>query len=104
MFESHSWVGVLNTTLGDKVCQRFVADWWFSPCTPVSFTNNTDCHNIAEILLKVAFNTISLTLKAIIFFLSLEVFCFYFFLGGKVHQFIITLIIKLYEGQHFSHI
>jgi hypothetical protein len=30
--------------------------------TPVSFTNKTDCHDIAEILLKVALNTIILTL------------------------------------------
>ena len=30
--------------------------------TLVSFTNKTDCHNIAEILLKVALNTINLTL------------------------------------------
>jgi len=31
---------------------------WFSPGTPVSFTNKTDCHYITEILLKVALNTI----------------------------------------------
>jgi hypothetical protein len=29
--------------------------------TPVSFTNKTDCHDITEILLKVALNTINLT-------------------------------------------
>jgi hypothetical protein len=34
---------------------------WFSPDTPVSSTNNTDRHDIAEILLKVALNTIILT-------------------------------------------
>ena len=32
---------------------------WFSPCTPVSSINKTDRHDIAEILLKVAFNTIN---------------------------------------------
>ena len=47
-FESHSWRGVLNTTLCDKVCQ------WFSPATPVSSTSKTDRHDITEILLKVA--------------------------------------------------
>jgi hypothetical protein len=31
---------------------------WFSPGTPVSSTNKTDCYDIAEILLKVALNTI----------------------------------------------
>ena len=34
----------------------------FSPGTPVSSTNRTDCHDIAEILLKVALNTITLTI------------------------------------------
>ena len=33
----------------------------FSPGTPVSSINKTDCHDIAEILLKVAFNTIKQT-------------------------------------------
>ena len=40
------------TTLCDKVCQRFATSQWFSPGTPVSSTNKTDCHNVAEILLK----------------------------------------------------
>ena len=35
-----------------------MADRCFSPGTPVSFTNKTDRHNITEILLKVALNTI----------------------------------------------
>ena len=35
---------------------------WFSPGTPVSSTNKTDHHDIAEILLKVALNTIAITL------------------------------------------
>jgi hypothetical protein len=32
---------------------------WFSPGTPVSSTNKIDRHDIAEILLKVALNTIN---------------------------------------------
>jgi hypothetical protein len=44
------------TTLCDKVCQWLATDRWFSP---VSFTNKTDCHDITEILLKVALNTIN---------------------------------------------
>jgi hypothetical protein len=36
-----------------------------SPGTPVSSTNKTDLHDIAEILLKVALNTINLTLEVI---------------------------------------
>jgi hypothetical protein len=35
---------------------------WFSPGTLFSSTNKTDCRNIAEILLKVVLNTITLTL------------------------------------------
>jgi hypothetical protein len=33
---------------------------WNFPNIPVSSTNKTDCHDIAEILLKVALNTIDL--------------------------------------------
>ena len=44
----------------DKVCQWLVAGRWFTPGTPVFFTNKTDDHDITEILLKVAFNTITL--------------------------------------------
>ena len=50
--------GVLDTTLCDKVCQWLAADQWFSQGSPVSSTNKSDCHDIAEILLKVALNTI----------------------------------------------
>ena len=53
--------GVLDTTLCDKVGQWLVTGQWFSPGTPVSFTNKTDHHDITEILLKVALNTLTLT-------------------------------------------
>jgi hypothetical protein len=36
-----------------------VTDPWFSQGTPVSSTNKTDRHDITEILLKVALNTIT---------------------------------------------
>ena len=52
----------LDTTLCDKVCQWLAAGRWFSLGTPVSSTNKTDRHDITEILLKVALNTITLTL------------------------------------------
>jgi hypothetical protein len=51
--------GVLETTLCDKVCQWLPTGQWFSPGTSVSYTNKPDCHDITEILLKVALNTIS---------------------------------------------
>ena len=53
--------GVLDTTLCDKVCQWLATGRWFSPGTPVSSTNKTDRHDITEILLKVALNTIKQT-------------------------------------------
>jgi hypothetical protein len=40
-------------------------EFWFSANTPVSATNKADLHDIAEILLKVAFNTITLFLKSL---------------------------------------
>ena len=58
-FESRTWLGVLDIT----VYQWHTAGLWFSPGTLVSFTNKTDSHAIAEILLKVALNTMTLTLK-----------------------------------------
>ena len=47
------------TTLCDKVCQWLATGRWFSPGTPVSFTNKTDRHDITEVLLKVALNAVN---------------------------------------------
>ena len=58
-FEHSSWRGVLDTTQCDIVGQCLAADRWLSPGNPVN-TNTTDRHDITEILLKVALNTISL--------------------------------------------
>jgi hypothetical protein len=38
-----------------------MAGRWFSPGSPASSTNKTDRHDITEILLKVALNTINQT-------------------------------------------
>jgi hypothetical protein len=38
----------------DKVYQLLAHGRWFSPGTPASSTTKTGCHDIAEILLKVA--------------------------------------------------
>jgi hypothetical protein len=54
--------GVHDTTLCDKVCQWLATGWWCSLGSPVSFINKTDRQNSIEIVLKVAFNTITLTL------------------------------------------
>jgi hypothetical protein len=40
-----------------KVYQLLAHGRWFSPGTPASSTTKTGCHDIAEILLKVALNT-----------------------------------------------
>jgi archaellum biogenesis ATPase FlaH len=59
--------GVLDTALCDKVCQLLATDRWFSPGTLVSSTNKTVHHDITEILLKVALNTITITLEHIVY-------------------------------------
>ena len=41
-------VDVLDTKLCDKVCRWLATGQWFSPGTPVSSTNKTDAHDIAE--------------------------------------------------------
>jgi len=37
-----------------KFCKSLATSQWFSLCCLISSTNKTDCHDIAEILLKVA--------------------------------------------------
>ena len=44
-----------------KICQWLVAGRWFSQGTLISSSNKTNCHDFAEIWLKVALNTINLT-------------------------------------------
>ena len=58
-FESRSGRGVQHYFI--KFYQWLVTGRWFSPGPPVSSTNKTDRHDITEILLKVALNTIEQT-------------------------------------------
>jgi hypothetical protein len=44
----------------DKVYQLLAHGRWFSPGTLASSTTKTGCHDIVEILLKVALNTIKI--------------------------------------------
>ena len=53
----------LDTTLYDKFVSDLRQLGGFSPGSPVSSTNKTDRHDITEILLKVALNTIKQTNK-----------------------------------------
>jgi hypothetical protein len=54
-------VGSFDTTLCDKVRQWLSTGLWISPSTLILSINKTDSHDITEILLKVALNTITLT-------------------------------------------
>jgi hypothetical protein len=59
--------GVLDTTLCDSLsltCDRS----FFSPGTPVPYTNKTDHHDITEIVLIVTINTINQTITLLICF------------------------------------
>jgi hypothetical protein len=59
------WISIRArcTTLCDKVCQWLATGRWFSPGPPVSSIRKSDRHDITEILLKVALNTIKQTNK-----------------------------------------
>ena len=51
--------GTRLATASDKVDQLLAHGRWFSPGTPASSTTKTSRHDITEILLKVALNTIN---------------------------------------------
>jgi len=51
--------------VSDKVSQLLAHSRWFSPGTPASSTTKTGRHDMTEILLKVALNTIKQTNKQI---------------------------------------
>ena len=57
--------GVLDTTLCDKVCQWFAKGRGFLRVLLAFSINKSDWQDITEILLKVALNTITLTLTFI---------------------------------------
>ena len=56
-------IRVRCTTLCDKVCEWLAKGRWFSLGPTVSSTNKTERHDITEIFLKVALNTIKQTNK-----------------------------------------
>jgi hypothetical protein len=77
--ELGSLVGLMEATDKDSdklwynIIGRYIIFGWFSPGTPVSSTNKTNRHDITEILLKVALNTITQTLTVNISFTYLRV-------------------------------
>jgi hypothetical protein len=52
------FISTMHTTLRDKACQWHATSRWFSSGSLFSSTNKSDRHDITEILLKVALNTI----------------------------------------------
>ena len=68
-----------------KVYQCLATCWLFSPGTPVSSTNKTDLHDITEILLKVALNTIE-PIKLFVYFVGFEYLLNVYFSIEKTSQ------------------
>ena len=64
------------TIASDKASQLLAHGRWFSPGTPVSSTTKTGCHDIAEILLRVALNTTNQIISNHIFICSLIMFLY----------------------------
>ena len=60
-FESHSWRGVIDTALCDKVCWWFAKGRWVSPGTPVSSTNKTDRYNWNIVVIRDYYMTFSIS-------------------------------------------
>ena len=69
----HTCINNPCNTLFDKACQLLAAGRYFSPGTPGSSTNKTDHPDITEILLKVALNTINLTLYVCLYFYVISI-------------------------------
>jgi hypothetical protein len=66
LFTTYDTCIYIKITLFNKVCQWLAAGQWFSTGTPVSSTNKTDCHDITEIMLKVALKKNTRTLSLIL--------------------------------------
>ena len=98
-FEPCSWRGILNTTL----CDKLTTGQWFSP---VSSTNKIDCHDITEILLKLASNTIkqpnqpSNMLKILKMNMT-EGIHFFIVSGEQIYFTLLSTIHLDIEGRHF---
>ena len=78
-----------------------IAGQWFSPGPPVSSTNKTDRHDITEISLKVALNTITLTLALYISYVLIHIYyylpLFYtFVIYTHVEMFMINHAVNLH--------
>jgi hypothetical protein len=84
------WVRIPLTKLCDKVCQWLATGRWFSLGTLVSSTKKTDHHDITEILLKVALNTINQPNMETLFLSAGDLSLFYIF-WGSWNKFLVTI-------------
>ena len=66
-YNSDMHILFMYSTVSDQVYQLLSHGRWFSPGTPASSTTKIGRHDIAEILLKVAVNTINLNLNLFIY-------------------------------------
>jgi hypothetical protein len=74
-FSNISAISCRISAASDKVYQLLAHGRWFSPGTLASSTTKTDRHDIAEILLKVALNTMKQTNKANYFVFPAPLIC-----------------------------
>ena len=91
------WVRILltstDTPLCDKVCPWLAAGRWLSPGTQVSSTNKTNRHNITEILLKVALNTITPIWQIFIYEGVISVFQLEYFIKSLLSLIILCMVV-----------
>jgi hypothetical protein len=88
-----------------KVCQWLAEGWWFSSGIPVSSTNTTDRHNIAETLLKVALNIYPQNIPKMIKWYFWYMYCYFeriFFMTGYCAYLIYVFILYLYYNSFLS--
>ena len=89
----------IDTTLCDKVCQWLTASRWLSSGTPVSSTNKSERYDIAEILLKVALNTTTITLVSSLVIL-MALYIYNLFLQKLLINWKMNCVLKQFNDVH----
>jgi hypothetical protein len=91
------------TPLCDKVCQCLATGRWFSPGTSVSSTNQTDRHDITDILLIGSLNTITQTKTTYLCSLYPKTYFLTFELQIFTFEWIIKIVVLLFfSGKQIS--
>ena len=95
------WLFLKNTKVFKS--HKSLTGRWVSSGTPISFTNKTDRHDTAKILLKVALNTITQTPRISFLFCYCIEYCLLFWLNTadfvNINQFFIIFNINKYPLQ-----